>query len=182
MSSSNQNDSNKAAELQRFLMECSSAVPERTRRWHDRLGIGSWNFDGKTGLIKFQVRDGSEVAYPAQIVGSWNEKSRTFLWSWANSGVPENLSEAAAKVREIGEERGWNLLTNPKFECDQDVAFMLTCAASELTKLPFFYRGPAGNGLYIFFIFGEEGAEQERREAEQTDNRGVFGKLFGRKK
>ncbi|MBP5622145.1 MAG: hypothetical protein J6X44_09040 [Thermoguttaceae bacterium] len=166
--------------LQQFLMECSTTVPERTQRWHDRLGIGSWTFDGKSGLIKFQLRNGSEVAYAAQIVGSLNENTQTFLWSWANSSIPENLSEAAAKVREIGEERNWNLLTNPKFECDQDVAFMLTCAASELTKLPFFYRGPAGNGVYLFFIFGEE--ETESTEAEPKENRGVFGKLFGRKK
>ena len=165
--------------LEQYLKGCLERGKERRRLWYESvLEIESWTFSGTDGLLRFQLKCGLETRYAAQIVGSWSEQTGTFLWSWANANIPNSLSEAAAKVYAIGKERGWDLMTERKPECDEELALSLVCAASELTDLPVFYRGPAGNGLYVYFIFDDKApagpltvGDKKSASAETTDDK-----------
>ncbi|MBP5622144.1 MAG: leucine-rich repeat domain-containing protein [Thermoguttaceae bacterium] len=189
-SSSNQDGAKGAGQsLNQFLKGCLERGKERQRLWREScLDIASWTFGGTDGLLRFQLQCGLETAYAAQIVGSWNENTQTFLWSWANDHIPDSLSKAASEVYAIGEERGWDILTERKPECDEELALSLVCAASELTDLPVFYRGPAGNGLYVYFIFDDKApakpsvVSDDQSASDSTDgendvNEGVEGEF-----
>ena len=131
-------------DLEKFLTECMTLATERHMEWRKKhAGVlgGSWGFDGKTGLLSFTF-GGIGVSYAAQVVGSWSEKTQTFLWSWANSCVPPELAQAAEKVKAVGEERGCPLLTERKLDCDENLAMSLASAVSVMTDLPICYRAP----------------------------------------
>ena len=66
--------------------------------------IAEWSFDMNDGMIHFITEDNLHVSAPAQIVGTYNSKDSTFLWSWANSSIPPALQECALKVKSFGEE------------------------------------------------------------------------------
>ena len=161
--------------LEQFFAECTKLATERHMEWRkNNAGVNgaSWGFDGKTGLLSFSF-GGIGVRYAAQVVGSWSEKTQSFLWSWANSCVPPELAQAAEKVKAVGEERGCPLLTERKLDCDENLAMSLASAVSVMTDLPICYRAPAGPGLYIYFIFKDKSASpQEETESAAADSGG----------
>ncbi len=171
-------------DLEKFLTECTTLATERHMEWRKKhAGVlgGSWGFDGKTGLLSFSF-GGIGVSYAAQVVGSWSEKTQTFLWSWANSCVPPELAQAAAKAKAVGEERGCPLLTERKLDCDENLAMSLASAVSVMTDLPICYRAPGRDGLYFYLVFRDEPAvPQEGTESAAADSgdgeivRGTFG-------
>ena len=171
-------------DLEKFLTECMTLATERHMEWRKKhAGVlgGSWGFDGKTGLLSFTFA-GIGVSYAAQVVGSWSEKTQTFLWSWANSCVPPELAQAAVKVKAVGEERGCPLLTERKLDCDENLAMSLASAVSVMTDLPICYRAPGRDGLYFYLVFRDEPAvPQEGTESAAADSgdgeivRGTFG-------
>ena len=137
--------------LEQFLAECTKLATERHMEWRKNNAVvngASWGFDGKTGLLSFSF-GGIGVSYAAQVVGSWSEKTQTFLWSWANSSMPAELTQAAAKAKAVGEERGCPLLTERKLDCDENLAMSLASAVSVMTDLPICYRAPGRDGLYF---------------------------------
>ncbi|MGN1064562.1 MAG: DUF6882 domain-containing protein, partial [Thermoguttaceae bacterium] len=162
-------------DLEKFLTECMTLATERHMEWRKKhAGVlgGSWGFDGKTGLLSFTF-GGIGVSYVAQVVGSWSEKTQTFLWSWANSCVPPELAQAAEKVKAVGEERGCPLLTERKLDCDENLAMSLASAASVMTDLPICYRAPGRDGLYFYLVFRDEPAvPQEGTESAAADSGG----------
>ena len=162
-------------DLEKFLTECMTLATERHMEWRKKhAGVlgGSWGFDGKTGLLSFTFA-GIGVSYAAQVVGSWSEKTQTFLWSWANSCVPPELAQAAEKVKAVGEERGCPLLTERKLDCDENLAMSLASAVSVMTDLPICYRAPGRDGLYFYLVFRDEPAvPQEGTESAADDSGG----------
>ncbi|MBQ5367222.1 MAG: leucine-rich repeat domain-containing protein [Thermoguttaceae bacterium] len=161
--------------LEQFLAECTKLATERHMEWRKNNAVvngASWGFDGKTGLLSFTF-GGIGVSYAAQVVGTWSEKTQSFLWSWANSSMPAELTQAAAKAKAVGEERGCPLLTERKLDCDENLAMSLASAVSVMTDLPICYRAPAGPGLYIYFIFKDKSASpQEETESAAADSGG----------
>ena len=172
-------------DLEKFLTECMTLATERHMEWRKNnadVNGASWGFDGKTGLLSFKNPNGESIRYAAQVVGTWSEKTQSFLWSWANSSMPAELTQAAAKAKTVGEERGCPLLTERKLDCDENLAMSLASAVSVMTDLPICYRAPAGPGLYIYFIFKDESAsQQEETESAAADSadgeiaHGTFG-------
>jgi len=151
-----------------YLTECADRGVKRLMERRGVYDVESWKFDGTTGLLKFQLREGLELSYPAQIVGSWNSNSGTFLWSWANSSVPGSLSQASTAVRALGKERDWALLTESKLECDENMAVALVCAVGELTNLPIFYPAQASPDLKLYFVFTDSAEESRSSVAAQS--------------
>ena len=170
--------------LEQFLAECTKLATERHMEWRKNNAVvngASWGFDGKTGLLSFTF-GGIGVSYAAQVVGSWSEKTQSFLWSWANSSMPAELTQAAAKAKAVGEERGCPLLTERKLDCDENLAMSLASAVSVMTDLPICYRAPGRDGLYFYLVFRDEPAvPQEGTESAAADSgdgeivRGTFG-------
>jgi len=68
------------------------------------IGIGSaneWSADLTKGDIEW-VFDEGRLAGRCQVVGTWAQKDRSFLWSWANKSLPDQVTESADQTLEYG--------------------------------------------------------------------------------
>jgi len=123
---------------------------------HDRLfqiGAAAWELDQDTGLITFTSPSGLAATAPAQIIGTYNTASGTWLWAWDNPSINPNLSLNAEIAREYGEKRGMSDLTERRIATTEDKCWEFTALACKLCNDQGAYRGPAGATM-VFITFG----------------------------
>ncbi len=129
---------------------------EQVGRAHrEGWGLGaadSWNVDQTTGTIRWSFEDKTAEA-PAQILGSHNAGTGTWLWAWANESVLPPMRSDVERVREWGEANGQASLTRAKCEADESDALALAAIAFRLTEAAGFYRAHAGAST-TFLTFG----------------------------
>ena len=116
--------------------------------------IERWDLKQSTGELVFSFADGTKAVCPAQIIGTYNSEDHTWLWSWANSSINENLKKVALKVRKFGQENEIERLTKSKWVSTEEDAWAMAALAVKLGEEQGAYRGPAG-GTLVFISFGE---------------------------
>jgi hypothetical protein len=109
--------------------------------------------DQDTGLITFTSPSGLAATAPAQIIGTYNTASGTWLWAWDNPSINPNLTLNAEIAREYGEKRGISDLTERKIATTEDKCWEFTALACKLCNDQGAYRGPAGATM-VFITFG----------------------------
>ena len=112
-----------------------------------------WDFDQNSGELIFTFPDKIAKA-PAQIIGSFDSKTSTWLWAWANKSIAGALKRDALRVLEFGTERGIVRLTTAKREADEMESWRMTALANRICSSNGAYRGPVGATL-VFMTFGE---------------------------
>jgi hypothetical protein len=115
--------------------------------------VGRWDLSQEEGDLVFSFDDGTRVAAPAQIIGTYNSEDRTWLWAWANPSIDEKLQKDALKLRKYGEEHGIERLTTRKWVGTEDDAWAMTALAVKLCGEQGAYRAPAGK-TRVFIAFG----------------------------
>lgn len=83
------------------------------------------------GLLRF----GDDLEYPVQLLGTHAFEPRTWLWVWANtqSNLPPQLTEAALRIRQLGEAQTVEAFTQPSLQLDDitDHMIAMTCSGLE---------------------------------------------------
>jgi len=87
-----------------------------------------------------------------QVIATRNGDDGTLMWGWDHPSIAEPLRKHARKVREFGEQHGYNWLTTQMIHCPEDKAWELTALACKLNEAQGAYRGPSGNAA-IFMTF-----------------------------
>lgn len=85
-------------------------------------GIGlerDYTYDQETGRLVLKFGGRKTLAAHGQILGSFDPRDRSFMWSWANPSIQPELCEDAARLKAEGERLGVTALTTPV----QTVAF-----------------------------------------------------------
>ncbi|HET6977556.1 MAG TPA: hypothetical protein VFI24_14595 [Pyrinomonadaceae bacterium] len=113
-----------------------------------------WDMTQGSGQIVFSLPDGLKAVAPAQIIGTYNMEDHTWLWSWANSSIREELQVDARKVLKYGEEHHIERLTTRKWVGSEDDAWAMAAVAVKLCGEQGAYRGPSGS-THVFIAFGE---------------------------
>lgn len=125
---------------------------------HTAWGLGAfdtWAFDQNTGQLVFTDRARGRAETPAQIVGSYDSVYGTWQWAWGNSSVAPELTRDALVVKAFGEREGYVELTQGMRSCSEDDAWRMAALAVKLNEKDGAYRGPAGDGLFVFLSFGK---------------------------
>lgn len=112
-----------------------------------------------------------KVIADIQFVGSLSTISNTWLWSWANPSVLDQLSQAVLDVQAYGQEHGIKKLIEEKWPADEIDGWEMTAITAYLLKARGAYRSPDEDGftylIYteIRFAPGQEpGGEQNEEE------------------
>lgn len=116
-------------------------------------GEARWDFDQDTGMLIFTFPDVIARA-PAQIIGTFDSHSKTWLWAWANPSVDADLKRDSLRVLDYGRQHGIEQLTTPKWPADETDGWRMAALANRLCSSNGAYRGPAGNTM-VFMTFGE---------------------------
>jgi hypothetical protein len=119
-----------------------------------QIGEADWSVDQDEGAIVFDSPKGIQAVAPVQIIGSYDSRQGTWLWAWDNPSIVESLTEDARRVRDFGQQNGFDILTTRKLTCPEEQCWELAALACLLCDQQGAYRGPADT-TYIFMTFGE---------------------------
>jgi hypothetical protein len=141
-------------DLATLIMQGEDMV-EQLARAHMSWGLGTadrWGLDQRTGIITWTFADRTATA-PAQILGSFNASTSSWVWAWANSSILPGLCRDAETVRAWGEEHDQGAFTQPRLDVDEEVAATLVAVAVRVTGATGFYRG-TGTASVPVITFG----------------------------
>jgi len=92
------------------------------------------DYEQETGKMIFTLKGGKKVIMYFQVVGSISDRSDTWMWSWDNPYLLENVTEEMFKVKAFGEKNGIEKLTNPKWPGNDDDGWEMTAIAAWVLK------------------------------------------------
>jgi hypothetical protein len=140
--------------------EIARTTEEHTARW----GLGTaqrWALDQSQGRIMWSFADHVASA-PVQILGSWNAKVNSFVWSWDNASVAEQLCRTASDVRAFGAEHGIGALTSSPLPLDEARVRDVVALAFRVSRCTGLYH-PFDGALASYIAFGEVTLEEAGR-------------------
>ena len=103
------------------------------------LTKGRWDIDITNKTITFQ-NQGKKAIAQIQIIGTRNPIDNTWLWSWANSSLSENICVHARILQKYGHKYKSHTLTNEKMKCTVDFCWEMLTLAFALTNADGIYR------------------------------------------
>jgi hypothetical protein len=92
------------------------------------------DYEQETGKMVFTMHGGKKVIMSYCIVGSISDRSNTWMWSWDNPYLLDNVTEDMSKVRSFGEKNGLEKLTSPKWPGNDDDGWEMTAIATWVLK------------------------------------------------
>lgn len=138
------------------LLEISMADLQARTAGHEagwRLGESKrWDLDQSRGDLIFTFSDGMIATCPAQIIGSFDTESGTWLWAWANPSIPDSLKRDSLRVREYGLQHNIRRLTAAEWLGTEADGWAMAALACKLCEAQGVYRGPAG-ASFVFISF-----------------------------
>ena len=67
-----------------------------------------------------------------QIIGTYSDASKTWMWAWDNPYLLDNTTQDSLKLKEFGERNNLQKLTNPKWEATRQDAWEMTALAAQI--------------------------------------------------
>jgi hypothetical protein len=110
-----------------------------------------WNLDPGRGELVFKF-PGRLVIAPAQIIGTFDNQTSLWTWSWANATVPESLTAHARHLREYGEHNNIPRLTTAQWAAEESDCWYMAALACRFCGFQGAYRGPA-DPIFSFITF-----------------------------
>lgn len=138
-----------------FLANCCGFLHERQQKLSEDYDIGShkrWDWDQDKGELVFSNDGGPAVIAAIEFVGSISTVSNTWLWSWANFSLSENVRTLMKKVRDFGELQGYPRLTTPKWSGEEVDGWEMTSIAAYVLDALGAYRTPGETGFTFLAI------------------------------
>jgi len=86
-----------------FVTSAHNSLSEKQASIMSEYKIGEherFDWDQENGTLVFSNGDKPAVIAKVQFVGSISTKSDTWLWSWANSTILDNVKDEMHKVKE----------------------------------------------------------------------------------
>jgi hypothetical protein len=111
-----------------------------------------WSLDMSRGDLLFTFASGIVATCPAQIVGSLDTESESWLWAWANPSIPDELKRDSLRVRDYGQQRKIERLITESWPCAEEEAWRMAALTCLLCNGQGVYRGPAGTA-FVFITF-----------------------------
>jgi hypothetical protein len=126
-----------------LLADGGLAAYDRQLAFASIVGDRDWLLDQETKVLQL----GDDLWLPASDLGSVAESAGTWLWAWANESVAPDMRTDAERARQIGSDRGLDLLTTPEVDVARIIdGHLLALAISGLLDADAYYRCPYRRG------------------------------------
>lgn len=140
-------------EFQEYIDSCFEEMEQKQQHLIDSFGFGSFDrfqHDFEKEEI-YLLKDGvAKVKARIIPIGSFNTKSNTWMWGWANEAFPKSLREKASKLKQLEATTGFEMFGNEVAEIDEDMAWEIAAMSLRLLSFEGVYRGPANNTNYFY--------------------------------
>jgi hypothetical protein len=116
-------------------------------------GKTGWGFDLNTGVLAFRRPHEAPLQLAVEVLGTESEDTNSWLWSWANHGVPPTLTVSALQLKQLGETQGILEFSN----AEQDIAPKVNpqrigLVAVGVLRASCFFRAPYPRGAMYLLI------------------------------
>jgi len=119
----------------------------------------NWFYNQSSGLLRLYSED-KEIYFRYIPVGTFSTNTNTWLWAWENEDSVESMKFRTLEIKEFGERKKYENLTNAYFEGDKYTGWELTSIAFELIGGIGTYR-VVSDHLEIYFILTDEVKKEE---------------------
>lgn len=141
--------------IQQARAELRTQTAEHAASWGFGQQVG-WNLSQDAGVVSFTFSDGTVATAPAQIVGTYNVKDKTFLWAWQHPDVQKSCCNHAELALQYGKLHGLEMFTSPLITCTEDEAWAFTATATKLGNARGAFRArDIEKGAIVYMTFGE---------------------------
>ncbi|MTW10880.1 hypothetical protein GM658_09710 [Pseudoduganella eburnea] len=110
-----------------------------------------WNYYQESAQLVFSGGELPDLVADVEFVGTLSTSSNTWMWSWANFSLLEEVRSRIEAVRGFGEEHDYPHLTVPKWAADMQDGWHMTAIAADTLGALGAYRVPTDNG-FIFMV------------------------------
>lgn len=147
--------------------------------FRDRFGIdnySNWFYNQSSEILRL-YSDDKEIYFRYIPIGTFSQKTKTWMWAWANKDSVESRKFKTLKIKEFGEEKKYKNLINPHFAGDKYTGWELTSIAFDIIGGIGTYR-VISDHLEKYFLLTNQilKEEVEKIEGELIDC-GIHGKL-----
>ncbi len=122
---------------------------EKQQNFNDLTGSLAWNIDLGTGILSF-----GNLEFPIEVIGSLSFNDYSWMWGWANakSGIPENLLGGSLKMKEIGEKKQIEELTEGHYNVEEGFEHQMGFVASGLLNADAYFCANYGQGTMVLTL------------------------------
>lgn len=154
-----------------FVTSCFAELQSKQEELYKNYDLDSyprWFYDQAAGLLTFSDEESQrELNFRYYAVGSYSKKSKTWKWSWDNDHTLKKVKLELCKVKQFGEQQGFERLTEGLFDSYEEEGWEFAAIASKLLNGIGSYR-PDSDGLLIFMVLYEivenEIAQEEKEK------------------
>ena len=142
----------------RWSREAVAQLKERGEALRERHGLTNgtgYFWDLAVPSIRFEPETGP-VSFRIQCVGTVSKHEGTFLWAWANDGLPPAGTRDLDTVREFGEAHQLGLLTDAEWAGGHGEALEMLAIAGRVLDADGFWIDPHDDGALYFVLFDEQ--------------------------
>jgi hypothetical protein len=142
-------------EFQIYLDSCLEGLESKQQHLNNNYGLGTfekYNIDLEKEEIHFLKNDHVELKATIIPIGSFNTKSKTWMWGWANEAFPGKLRKKSSKIKNLKEITGFDMFINKMAEIDEDMAWEVTGMAVEYLNSQGAYCSSTNNTIYYYSI------------------------------
>lgn len=128
-----------------YLDYCYENLEEKQEILNKEYGIGDFQeywYDQETSKIQFKNDGKVLLEFSVVFIGSWSNKSNTWLWAWANNSMTDEVKEQSSILKELKSITGFDIFTKEYFDCDEAMAHELTAFAVEHLRAKGMYISP----------------------------------------
>ena len=141
-----------------------AVLQDEFRTKYDIENYANWFYDQSSESLRL-YSDEKEIYFKYIPVGSFSQKTSTWMWAWANEHSVEPSKYFTSKVKEFGEKKKYEKLTNAHFDGDQYTGWELTSIAFDILGGIGTYRVISGH-LEIYFLLIGQISKEEVEEIE----------------
>jgi len=146
---------------QNALETACNVVSESSHQIGEAFGLGQpdgrWDMAPDDGVFYFTNADGRRSFAEFSLVGSWIERTHSWLWGWAlpDTHITERTRKAPDLARAKGEAEGWPCLTTPYLMLNANEAWHLTKYSAWLAGYPLVYRASVNEKAKAYFAIDQ---------------------------
>ena len=138
-----------------FVAECCNDLATKNEELWEKFSLASykrWDWDQDSAEIVFSNDGVPGVIARIAFVGSFSNKSASWLWAWANFNLLDAIREPTIAVRDFGEQRNFVPLTTPKWPATEEDGWHMAAVAARVLGAQGVYRTPADYGFTFMVL------------------------------
>lgn len=134
------------------------------REKFDTENYANWFYNQSTETLRL-YNDDKEIYFRYIPVGTFSLNTNTWMWAWANEDSIELEKFRTLKIKEFGEKKNYENLTNTHFNGDKCTGWELTAIAFDIIGGIGTYRVISGH-LEKYFLLTEQITKEEVEKSE----------------